>query len=108
VSKDAIAAASATYRKAVMRAILGGCLILLVLPIMGCSEKRQVVIFEAESIRYVDKYSESKVQQECSALSKALNAYLYDGWKVVAALPKEKLVANNRGTCIGTEYVLEK
>ena len=106
MSKDAIAATSATYRKAVMLA-KHGCLILLVLPIMGCSKKHQAVIFEAESIRYVDGDS-IKIRQECNALSTALNAYLYDGWKVVASSPKEKLVANNRGTCIGTEYVLER
>lgn len=91
-----------------MRAKLG-CLILMVLAIMGCS-KKQEVIFEAESIRYKNKDSmwTPEIQQECNALSKELKGYLNDGWKVVASSPKEKLVTNNRGSCIGTEYVLEK
>lgn len=86
-----------------------GCLIVLVLATMGCS-KKQDVIFEAQSISYKNKDARWKdtIQRECGALSKELKGYLNDGWKVVASSPKEKLVFDNSGTCIGTEYVLEK
>jgi hypothetical protein len=84
-----------------------GCLVLLVLAITGCS-KQQEVVFEAESIGYKGGAAEPKTEEECIALSKELKGYLNDGWKVVASSPKEKVVADGYGKCIGTEYVLEK
>ena len=91
-----------------MRVALG-CLCLLVLTTLGCS-KTQEVIFEAESIRYKkkDSWATSQIQDECGALSKELKTYLNEGWRVVASSPKEKLVSASMGTCVGTEYVLEK
>lgn len=86
-----------------------GFLILLVFATIGCSKKQEVV-FEAESIRYnnMDSWAKSEITKECSALSKELKTYLNDGWKVVTSSPKEKVVYNNTGSCIGTEYILEK
>ena len=84
-------------------------LFLLVFVIVGCS-KKQEVIFDAESIRYKNKdsWATSEITKECNAISKELKTFLADGWKVVTSSPKEKLVYNNTGTCVGTEYVLEK
>lgn len=89
-----------------------GCLLLLVLTTMGCSKKQEVV-YEVDGVRVKNQYisAEMEIHKECRAfneLNKELKAYLNDGWKVVTSSRKERLVYNNMGTCLGTEYVLEK
>ncbi len=83
--------------------------ILFVLTIAGCGKEQQV-IFEAQSISYKKKYSYKVdlIQAECNQLSKELDSFLKKGWKVVASSPKEKVVANSDGLCVGTEYIVEK
>lgn len=86
-----------------------GLLILLMLTVTGCN-KKQEIIFEVQSVSYENQNSiwSPEIQQACIILSKELKGYLNDGWRVVTSSPKEKLVTDNKGTCIGTEYVLEK
>ena len=81
----------------------------LVLTVTGCGKKQQV-IFEAQSISYMRKDSSwtPEIEKECKKISTALSTLMEVGWKVVASSPKEKLVYDNRGTCVGTEYILEK
>lgn len=81
----------------------------LILAVTGCGKKQQV-IFEAQSISYKNKdsYLTSTIEKECVLISTSLSMLMDDGWKVVASSPKEKLVSDNRGTCVGTEYILEK
>ncbi|WP_157659173.1 hypothetical protein [Thauera butanivorans] len=85
-----------------------GLLALLTLSTVGC--KKQEILFEAQSISYKqkDSYAVMQMEKECSDLSKELKSYLDNGWRVIASSPKEKLVGGNRGTCVGTEYILEK
>jgi hypothetical protein len=85
------------------------CAMLLSFMVIGCS-KKQEVIFEAQSISYKGGNSAWKpeIQKECSEMSKELKTFINDGWKVVASSPKEKVVAADKGTCIGTEYIIEK
>ncbi len=84
--------------------ILAVCLLMY-----GCG-RSQEVIFEGSSISYKrgDSHYKDDMQKECAELSKELQPYLDKGWKVVSSAPKEKVVARNRGTCVGTEYVLDK
>lgn len=81
---------------------------MIVLGLIGCS-KQQKVVFDVESVSF-ERYSNTadKVKSECSALSEDVKTYMDSGWKVVTSSPKEKVVANGSGSCIGTEYVLEK
>lgn len=91
-----------------MRINFGG-LILLAVAVTGCG-KKQEVIFDVESISYKEKNSFyiPKIQNECGEISKSLKKYLNDGWRVVTSSPKERMVVDNKGTCVGTEYILEK
>lgn len=77
--------------------------------LLGCKSE-QKIIFVGESIEYKnkDKYLASLMAKECRELSSDLDVYLKDGWKVVSSSAKEKVVAENSGTCKGTEYVIEK
>jgi hypothetical protein len=87
-----------------MRCFMLGLLLLTML-LAGCS-KKQTIIFEAKSISW--RGAESSVEQECRDASQAVQKYLDDGWKIVAASPKELVVFRGMGKCSGTEYVLEK
>ena len=84
-------------------------LIFIAIAATGCG-KKQKIIFEAESIGYSSSDSSyvSKIQTECRKISESLNIHIHNGWKVIAASPKEKLVLDDKGRCIGTEYILEK
>ena len=82
---------------------------MLVLLVFGCS-KEQKVIYEVQSISFKDdeSYLSSQIQNECNSVSENLSSYINNEWKIETASPKEKLVFYNKGTCIGTEYILEK
>ena len=84
-------------------------IILTTLIVIGCS-KQQQVIFEAHSIKYKnrDSYITHQIEEACVKISDDLKARIDGGWRVVTSSAKEKLVVDNRGTCVGTEYVLEK
>lgn len=87
--------------------------------LIGCG-KKQKIIFEVESILFKSEWSKPDVQKECSKLSESLSSHINNGWKVVTASPKEKVihrideggykkeVGESIGRCIGTEYILEK
>lgn len=83
--------------------------LLILLSLCACS-KKQEVIFEAKSISYRqgDRYWISEIENECGKLSEELSDFLKAGWRVVTSSPKEIPVANNKGTCVGTEYIVEK
>jgi hypothetical protein len=83
---------------------------LLILSSLSACSKKQEVIFEAKSISYRqgNSYMKSDMESECAQLSKELSSYLKDGWRVVTSSPKEVPVARNTGTCVGTEYIVEK
>lgn len=87
-------------------------LVLVMLLITGCS-KKQEVIFEIESVTYEKRRgsfsnSDTTIQKACNEMTHhELKTYLNDGWKVVASSPKEKFV-KGEGSCVGTEYILEK
>jgi hypothetical protein len=85
------------------------CIVMLLFAVIGCS-KKQKVIFEGQSIEYRrgDALWMDEIKKECSGVSESLSEYLEKGWKVTASSPKEKLVYNNKGTCKGTEYIIEK
>ena len=83
-----------------------GCVVFLVLATTACS-KQQERIFEADSISYKRGWQQ-ETQEECLELSEELDTYLNNGWKVVASSPKAKVVADGKGECVGTEYVLTK
>lgn len=84
-------------------------IVLAILTISACS-KTQEVIFEAKSISYRqgDSYMKSKMEEDCAKLSDELSDYLKAGWRVVTSSPKEIPVANNKGMCVGTEYIVER
>lgn len=84
-------------------------IILFTLLLISC-KKEQKVIYEVESVSYrqMDKLFSSLIKDECAKLSSPLNTYINDGWKVVTSTHKEKIVMYDKGTCVGTEYVIEK
>lgn len=93
--------------------------ILSIATLIGCG-KKQKIIFEVESIFFESEWSKPDVQKECSILDERLSSHINNGWKVVTASPKEKVVhriedsgykkevRESIGRCIGTEYILEK
>jgi len=78
--------------------------------ILTACKVEQKIIFSGDSISYKNKdsYMSDLMSSECKSLSENLDDYLKNGWKVVTSSSKEKIVANNTGTCKGTEYILEK
>ncbi len=87
--------------------LIFACLSIALLSACG---KKQEVVFEAKSISYKrgDALWVSDMEKECAAMSKELSGYMKDGWRVVTSSPKEIPVARNNGTCVGTEYIVEK
>ena len=89
---------------------LKGIGLLAILAVLAGCKAEQKIIFSGDSISYKNKdsYMKELMTTECRALSDDLDDYLKKGWKVVASSAKEKIVANDTGTCKGTEYILEK
>lgn len=86
-------------------ALLAGFMLLV-----GCS-KEQKIVFTVTSFSYTgaaDEQTEKATEQECRAIHRPINAYLEKGWRVVASSAKQILVRDGKGTCTGTEYVIEK
>lgn len=84
-------------------------IVFAVMLLVGC-QKEQKVIFEVQSVSYRqgDALFRSLIQEDCAKQSDRLSGYIGDGWKVVTSSQKEKVVMYDKGTCIGTEYVIEK
>lgn len=83
--------------------------LLLLIGTLGC-KKTQKVIFEVQSysFRNKDSFDSSRIEEECAKLNDSLSKYMSTGWKVVSSSPNERVVYYDKGTCIGTEYIIEK